>query len=135
MQITVDKTEALNDVMRESEYIGAKYNDYENIRIKMSDEELIRHWISDACLNIENELKELGGAGVAAGSAWVFQTTNVNGRDTWGSAAAQGYVENRALSEWLLLVNKKEQAEFYITKAGEKMAELKKLAYYRTPNV
>ena len=134
MVITIDKAEVLTDVMREAEYAGAKGSDYDRTRIIDTDEELLRRWISDACLRIESELSELGGTGIAAGSTWILQTTNANGKDTWGSATAQSFVESRVLGEWMLLVGMIERAEVAMAKAEGKMQELKRIAYYRVEN-
>lgn len=131
MEITIDKVEVLQDVKREAEYIGSKRGDYDKLRAIDADDELLRRWISEACLSIESELRDVGGPGIAAGSVWVLRIHNENGRGTWASATAQSYVESRVLVNWLQMVAP-DQAEVYALRAAEKLGELKKLVYYRS---
>lgn len=133
MVITIDRVEVLSDVRRESEYEGMKSGKYDQMRIIDEDEELLSRMISDACLTLESELRDISHPAVAAGQTWSLTTRHENGRDKWASAAAQSYVEKRVLSEWMQRVMPEKQAQ-YTEASNAKLAEVLRLAYYRLIN-
>ena len=130
MTITIDKQEILDDVSREVEYIGAKQGDYGRVRLINGDEELLSRWVTDALVSLEQEFHETGCASMASDGVWLFVFRHENGRETWLNSAANTYVESRVTGEWLRLVFP-DQADKYFARAGEKLAELRRLAYYR----
>lgn len=131
MYITIDKQEVLDDVKREAEYSAAKGGDYDHQRIIDADDELLHRWLSDACATIATELKDVISEAMTAGSVWTAITTHENGKETHANVCAQSFAEQRLLAEWMLMCNQAERAQVYATKATEKLAELKKIAYSR----
>ena len=131
MTITIDKQEVLEDIKREAEYAAAKGGDYDHQRIIDADDELLHRWVSDSCAAIVAELGDVITEAMTAGGVWTANTTHDNGNETHANVCAQSFVEQRVLAEWMLLCNQADRAQVHATKATEKLAELKKVAYHR----
>jgi hypothetical protein len=131
MVITIDKIEVLDDVKREAEYVASRGGDWDHTRIIDADDELLDRWLSDACSGIMASLGDVIVEAYWQGDAWRAVTTHDNNKVTSANVLAQTYVEQRLLTEWMLMVNQKERAEVYGAKATEKIAELKRVVMAR----
>lgn len=131
MVITIDRIEVLDDVKREAEYVASRGDDWDHTRIIDADDELLDRWLSDACSGIMASLGDVIVEAYWQGDAWRAVTTHDNNKVTSANVLAQTYVEQRLLTEWMLIVNQKERAEVYGAKATEKIAELKRVVMAR----
>lgn len=130
MTITIDKTEVINDARREVEYVAAKQGDYARVKMVDGDEELLRRWITDACVTIERELRQCASPAIATDEAFIVTIRHENGRETWLNSTANTIVESKVIAEWLKITFP-DHAEKYEIRAAEELAKLVDMAYYR----
>lgn len=128
MIITVDRADVLQEVHKQSEYIGNKQDLYEKVAATKENDELLNSFWVDGCDMVMEMVKDFL---VERSGDITIELSVKNNNSGSIQSMLSGFLVNFILSSWLGVMLQKE-SERYSEKATGQVAVLRKLLYQRT---